>query len=173
MIFLLKQIKLYKMKSIKFLATLLLILIVGCSGKEEKSKSRTAYSKSTTEAPAKKAEPASKRIDLTSKGVGPITSVTLNEAINHEMATHGADVYQKMCTACHMAEKKFIGPSPKGILERRTPEWVMNMILNPEQMVKEDALARDLLIEFNGSPMANQNLTEEDARAVLEYFRTL
>ena len=27
--------------------------------------------------------------------------------------------------------------------------------------------------KFNGSPMANQNLTEAEARAVLEYFRTL
>ena len=49
----------------------------------------------------------------------------------------------------------------------------MNMILNPEQMVKEDATARKLLMEYNGAPMANQNLTEEQARQVLEYFRTL
>jgi cytochrome c len=28
-------------------------------------------------------------------------------------------------------------------------------------------------MESNGSPMANQNLTEEEARSVLEYFRTL
>ena len=89
------------------------------------------------------------------------------------MVTHGEDVYKKMCTACHRADKKFIGPSPTGILERRTPEWVMNMILNPEQMTKEDPLAKDLLMEFNGAPMANQGLSEEDARAVLEYFRTL
>jgi cytochrome c2 len=89
------------------------------------------------------------------------------------MATHGKEIYEKMCTACHKAEKKFIGPAPKGILERRSPEWVMNMILAPEKMVKEDPLAKDLLMEFNGSPMANQNLTKEEARAVLEYFRTL
>ena len=75
--------------------------------------------------------------------------------------------------ACHRPDKKFIGPAPKGVLERRTPEWVMNMILNPEEMVQKDPLAKDLLVEFNGSPMANQNLTEEEARAVLEYFRTL
>jgi hypothetical protein len=49
----------------------------------------------------------------------------------------------------------------------------MNMILNPEEMTKNDPLAKALLIEFNGSPMANQNLTEEEARQVLEYFRTL
>ena len=89
------------------------------------------------------------------------------------MAAKGKDVYEKMCTACHKVDKRFIGPAPKGILERRSPEWVMNMILAPERMVREDPLAKDLLIEFNGSPMANQGLTEEEARQVLEYFRTL
>ena len=47
------------------------------------------------------------------------------------------------------------------------------MILDPEKMVQEDPIAKQLLIDFNGSPMANQNLTDEEARAVLEYFRTL
>ncbi len=89
------------------------------------------------------------------------------------MATHGEDVFKKMCTACHRPDKKFIGPAPKDVLKRRSPEWVMNMILNPEEMVQKDPLAKELLIEFNGSPMANQGLTEEDARAVLEYFRTI
>ena len=58
-------------------------------------------------------------------------------------------------------------------MQRRSPEWTMNMILNPEEMVKKDPLAKELLIKFNGSPMANQNLTEDEARQVLEYFRTL
>jgi mono/diheme cytochrome c family protein len=93
--------------------------------------------------------------------------------INEAMAAQGGEIFKKMCTACHRTDKKFIGPAPAGVLERRTPEWVMNMILNPEGMVKEDPLAKELLMEFNGSPMANQNLTEEEARAVLEYFRTL
>lgn len=75
--------------------------------------------------------------------------------------------------ACHKPDKKFIGPAPTGILERRTPEWIMNMILDPEGMTKNDPLAKALLVEFNGSPMANQHLTEEEARQVLEYFRTL
>jgi hypothetical protein len=49
----------------------------------------------------------------------------------------------------------------------------MNMILNPQEMVQKDPLANDLLKEFNGSPMSNQGLTEDQARAILEYFRTL
>ncbi len=93
--------------------------------------------------------------------------------VDEAMATAGGDIYKKMCTACHRIGKKFIGPAPNGILERRTPEWVMNMILNPEGMVSEDPLAKALLMEFNGAPMANQGLSEEDARSVLEYFRTL
>ena len=32
---------------------------------------------------------------------------------------------------------------------------------------------KKLLIEYNGSPMANQNLTEKEARDVVEYFRTI
>ncbi len=106
-------------------------------------------------------------------GVGPIQNFTLPGEIDQEMVANGKEVYDIKCTACHKAEKKFIGPSPKGILERRTATWVMNMILNPEEMVQKDPIAKKLFIEYNGSPMANQNLTEDEARAVLEYFRTL
>jgi hypothetical protein len=49
----------------------------------------------------------------------------------------------------------------------------MNMILNPEKMIQQDPIAKQLLIEANLAPMANQHLTEEQARKVLEYFRTL
>lgn len=156
---------------------MLTLLIMSCGGKEEKKEEKFSYSKKsvTTEATTKKEEkvPASKRVDLSTKGVGPILSLELPAEIDQSMATHGEDVFKKMCTACHRADKKFIGPAPTGLLDRRSPEWVMNMILNPEEMVQKDALAKELLIEFNGSPMANQNLSEEDARAVLEYFRTL
>lgn len=154
------------------------LLLLGCGGKEEKKKEgfnveRTKAAKQKVETPVANEVKASERIDLTNKGVGPITSVTLDATVNQELATKGEEVYNKMCLACHRIGKKFIGPAPNGILERRTPEWVMNMILNPEKMVKEDPLAKDLLVEFNGSPMANQGLNEEEARAILEYFRTL
>ena len=163
--------------AIKLWLVLFVTLLVSCGGKEEKKKEGFSYQKKTTTekatTPKEEKVPASKKIDLANKGVGPISSVTLDAEVDQKMASHGAEVYKKMCTACHRADKKFIGPAPVGILKRRSPEWVMNMILNPEQMVKEDPLAKELLMEFNGSPMANQNLSKEDARAVLEYFRTL
>ena len=164
------------MKTLKILSLFFAFAIFSCGGGEEKKQESTKVKLKKTEkkVEAKKTTTkASETIDLTNKGVGPITSVTLGAEIDQAMATHGAEVYKKMCTACHKPDKKFIGPAPKDILKRRTPEWIMNIILDPEGMVKNDPLAKQLLIEFNGSPMANQNLTEEEARAVLEYFRTL
>ncbi|WP_420601152.1 c-type cytochrome [Flagellimonas sp.] len=155
-----------------------MLLLLSCGGKEEKKKEGFEVQRQkTTEQPVKAVETntqkASEKVDLTNKGVGPIKSITISDDIDQTLAEEGKAVYDQMCLACHRIGKKFIGPAPNGILERRTPEWVMNMILNPEGMVKEDPLAKELLLEFNGSPMANQGLTEEQARAVLEYFRTL
>lgn len=163
--------------TLKLLSLFLTLMVLSCGGEEKKEeKTKVQLKKQTT---TKKVEAktdntkASETIDLTNKGVGPIKSLTLPAEIDQAMVAKGKDVYDKMCTACHRVDKKFIGPPPTGILEKRTPEWVMNMILDPEGMVKNDPLAKKLLIEFNGSPMANQNLTEEESRAVLEYFRTL
>ena len=69
-------------------------------------------------------------------------------------------------------EERYIGPALQDVTERRTPEWIMNMILNPEEMTKKDPIAKELLAEYL-SPMANQSLEEEEARKILEYFRTL
>lgn len=147
------------------------ILIISC-GEDNKKPTDAANGKEPIEN-TQELEPASKRITLENKGVGPITKIDIPVEIDQEMAAQGKLTYEKMCTACHKPDQKHIGPAPKGIMDRRAPEWIMNMILVPEKMVQEDPLAKELLMEFNGSPMANQNLTQEEARAVLEYFRTL
>lgn len=163
------------------MAALAIFVLVGCGGKEEKQVESAVKigQPAATEAVAEDTSssdsevPPSQRVDLTNKGIGPIKSVTIGDAIDEDMAALGADVFKANCTACHKPDRKFIGPAPKGIMERRTPEWIMNMIMDPEGMVQDDPLAKALLIEFNGSPMANQNMTEEQSRQILEYFRTL
>ncbi|MCR9227904.1 MAG: cytochrome c [Flavobacteriaceae bacterium] len=166
--------------TIKGITILFALILVGCGGKTEEKKEEgfsVQRKKAATEQPIQtntaNEVKASERVDMTTKGVGPIKSVDLSPEIDQTMATTGKEVYDQMCLACHRIGKKFIGPPPNGILERRTPEWVMNMILNPQEMVQQDPLAKDLLKEFNGSPMSNQGLTEDQARAILEYFRTL
>ena len=168
------------MKLRKILTLLLLVFLVSC-GSDDKKKpnynSKTVKKSAVKEATETKSGPNKNGtnddlIDLENKGIGPIKSVTLGD-LDQTMADKGKQLFKTKCSSCHRTNKKFIGPSPTGILKRRSPEWVMNMILNPEEMVKNDPIARQLLIKFNGSPMANQNLTEEETRAVLEYFRTL
>lgn len=109
---------------------------------------------------------------LANKGIGPVTSVELG-AVDQTMVEEGKVIYDQLCVACHKPTEKFIGPAPAGILSRRSPEWVMNMMLNPDQMLKEDPIAKELLAEYNNVPMISQGLTEEQARKILEYFRTL
>jgi hypothetical protein len=60
-----------------------------------------------------------------------------------------------------------------GIYERRSVEWVLNIMLNPDQMLKEDPIAIALLKEYNNILMLNQNLSENEAKSLAEYFRTL
>ena len=156
----------------KFIYSLLFFLIAGfmiaCGGGESASNVKHEAAKPKPKSMLKKKVDPMKDI-----GIGPIKELTLPADIDQAMADKGKTIYKEKCTACHKPTKKFIGPAPKGIFERRNPAWVMNMILNPDEMVKKNDIAKELLKEANGSPMANQNLTEEEARAVVEYFRTL
>lgn len=148
-------------------------LIFSCGEKKEEKKEgfemKTAKPEKKTEA----AEEAAVPVDMDNDGVGPFKDVSFDEAINAEMAAAGEAKYKAICTACHMAEKRMIGPALKGVYERRSPAWVMNMIKNPDGMLKEDPIAKALLKEYNNAIMLNQNLTDDETREVAEYLRTL
>lgn len=165
------------MKKISIILALVVsaFILQNCGGSEEPSKSETpAPRPAQLEVSATESEvPASERITLDNKGVGPIKNLELAESIDANMVARGEALFSTNCSACHKVDKRFIGPSPKGIMLRRSPEWIMNMILDPQKMVEEDRCAKDLLVEFNGAAMANQNMTEDQARDILEFFRTL
>jgi mono/diheme cytochrome c family protein len=149
------------------------LLLFGCGEKKETQKegfemNRTKKEEATTQQ-ASQGVP----VDLNNKGIGPITSVSFDDEIDMELAKAGETKYQMICTACHMIGQRMIGPDLTGIYSRRSPEWVMNMILNPDVMIKEDPIAKALLKEYNGAIMLNQNLSEAETRALAEYLRTL
>lgn len=76
---------------------------------------------------------------------------------------------KKGCKACHKIEEKLTGPALAGVTERREPEWIARMILHPEKMLEVDPTARELLGEFN-TPMPNQNVSPEEAKALMAYL---
>jgi mono/diheme cytochrome c family protein len=147
-------------------------LMVSCGEKKEEKKDGFEMNRAKKEV-KKEAVSEAVPVDMDNKGVGPFTSVSFDDEINTEMATAGQAKFQAICTACHMAEQRMIGPALKSVYDRRSPEWVMNMIINPDGMLKEDPIAKALLKEYNNAIMLNQNLSEEETRNVAEYLRTL
>lgn len=137
------------------------IVLMSCGSDETKS---TAQNVNTT-------TPTTQTIDpTTDKGVGPITSISLESSIDADMAKAGEELFNSKCSACHKMDERKIGPALAEVTKRRTPEWIMNMIMNPDKMVQENAQAKQLLMEYS-APMANQSLTESETRTILEYFR--
>jgi hypothetical protein len=155
------------------LTIFVLSIFISCGSKEEKKK---GFEYNRTQKEVKKTsatEGSSVPVDLDNKGIGPITSVDFSQPVDQNIATQGENAFKQKCMACHMPARKLIGPAMTGIYERRSPEWVMNLLLNPTEMLKQDPIAKALLKEYNNVMMLNQNLSQDEARAISEYLRTL
>lgn len=135
------------------------LAVTACQKKESPSGGNAAADK-----------PAAAKEEGPSKGVGPISQVALG-ALDAVLAAQGEKTFSGTCSACHKLDARYVGPALAGITKRRTPEWIMNMIMNPTGMTQEDPTAKALLAEY--MTQMSVSATEEDARALLEYFRKL
>ncbi len=104
-------------------------------------------------------------------GIGPVTAPLELGALDAALAERGEELFQLKCMACHRLDERYIGPPLGDVLDRHTPAYVMNMMLNPTEMVERHPYAEALLAEYL-APMPFQDLSEADARALLEYLRT-
>lgn len=104
-------------------------------------------------------------------GIGPITAPVELGAVDPGMAARGEAVFTEKCSACHKMTEKYVGPALGAVTTRRTPAFIMNMILNPQEMIERHPAVKQMLAETM-SFMANQNVSPGDARAILEYLRT-
>lgn len=105
------------------------------------------------------------------KGIGPHQNIELTHPLDEKMVATGKTSYEVKCQSCHkLTDEKLVGPGWKGVTDRRTPEWIMNFVTNVDEMIEKDAAAQKMLEECLVR-MPNQNLSESEARAVLEYMR--
>ena len=87
------------------------------------------------------------------------------------MAANGEKVFGVKSTSCHkLTEEKLVGPGWKGVTSRHTAEWIMNFSTNTDEMLNKDPKAQAQL-EICLVRMPNQNLSDEDARALYEFMR--
>ncbi len=105
-------------------------------------------------------------------GIGPVKSLPLG-AVDKKMADEGKSLYNSKCLMCHDLDQNKIGPAQRNVTKTRTPEFIMNMMLNTSQMEKENASIKELMKKFNNLPMPSPGLNQSQARSVLEYLRTV
>lgn len=110
-------------------------------------------------------------IAFENKGIGPIKHIETKE-IDAQLAKRGEGLFLARCISCHKIDQKYMGPALKGISARRSPEWILNMMLNPLEMTQKDSIAKKLLSIYS-TQMIIQYLTQDDALAIFEYLRTL
>lgn len=104
----------------------------------------------------------------TSIAVPEIAAVSTDPA---EIAAGEAVWGARGCGGCHAWGSKLVGPDLTGIFTRRPIPWVERMVLEPERMVKEDPVAKDLFRSLMVQ-MPKQGVTPEELPKLLAYIKS-
>lgn len=151
----------YSIKSLTGILLTALVLIAGCSGSEENGQKAATGNESGGLTEFEK-----------TNGIGPVNEEVTIGKIDPEKVALGKEIFRTKCSACHKTDQDYVGPALGEVLERRTPTYVMNMILNPVEMTQKHPEARKMLAKFMNQ-MTFQNVTEDEARAIVEYLASV
>ena len=109
----------------------------------------------------------------TDKGIGPVKEVKLGK-IDQRLVDKGNDIYNNKCSACHNIDDVNLAPTLRGITKGLSPVFIMNYLMNTTEMQKKDPYVKKLIQDWKKVPMIkDQHLKENEARAVLEFLRSL
>lgn len=147
-----------------------LLIATACGGEPAPASGESAASSSPTTESTPDAASGELTEDQLVRGIGPIRDLELG-AIDPALVEEGEELFRTKCSACHKLDDRYVGPRLGTVLARRPPEFVMNMILNAEEMVQRHPGVRELLAQFY-TPMPVQVTDPDQARAILEYLRS-
>jgi hypothetical protein len=155
------------MKTLSTLISLSLILLATACGSKETSEQSSA----NTEAPKSMVADPPSYDPKRGEGKWTTESLALKEELDPTWVSSGESIAGVKCTSCHkITEEKLVGPGWKGVTARRTPEWIMNFITNPDPMIDKDPQVQAQL-ELCLVRMPNQSLSDGEARNILEFMR--
>lgn len=153
-----------KLKHTKYFLLLLLIAVLNACGESPKQDPADFGNKK------KNVNPGELSPFEMENGIGPVKQKLTLSPINPELVKKGEKIFETKCGACHKLDEKYVGPAQRDVINRRTPEFILNMMLNPEANYQRHPEIKKLLGEYL-TQMPNQNLTFDEAKAILEYFR--
>jgi len=105
-------------------------------------------------------------------GFGPVKKKLNLGPIDKTMAAEGEKIFESKCASCHKLDERYTGPAQRNVLQRVTPEFFMNTVLNPDENLEKHPHSKEMLAQYM-TKMTNQNVNLKDARTLLEYFRVL
>jgi cytochrome c551/c552 len=145
------------------LLSIIATMAYACGGSSEKKENDSQSSSTETANGNPSYDP--------NRGEGKFTKVDVGEHLDVAKAEAGKKVFDVKCSACHkLTSEKLVGPGWSGVTGRHQPEWIMNFITNTDEMITKDPKAQAQL-EICLVRMPNQNLSDEDARNLLEFMR--
>ncbi|GGG84519.1 hypothetical protein GCM10007415_17100 [Parapedobacter pyrenivorans] len=105
------------------------------------------------------------------RGLGKFDNVEVGDKLDVAMAKDGKVIADLKCASCHKyTDERLVGPGWSGVTAKHQPAWIMNFITNPDPMIDKDPELQAQL-EICLVRMPNQNLSDEDARKILEFMR--
>ncbi len=105
------------------------------------------------------------------RGEGKFDAVEVGDKLDVALAKEGKTISDLKCASCHKyTDERLVGPGWAGVSEKHKPEWIMNFITNPDPMIDKDPELQAQL-ELCLVRMPNQNLSDEEARSILEFMR--
>lgn len=140
------------------------MFFVACGGDTE----TTTSSSATTEA---KVEEKIDVMDYDPKrGLGKYENVELGDIDNDKVA-EGKAIFETKCQSCHkLTDERLVGPGWAGVSNKHKPEWLLNFIVDPDPMIDIDPELQAQL-EVCLVRMPNQNISDDEAFALLEFMR--
>lgn len=146
----------------------LALFFAACGGSAEKD---NATSSETTEENTDDPEKDENPSYDPNRGEGKFHDVELSDNLDAAMAAKGEKVSELKCLSCHkLTDERLVGPGWKGVTSRHQPEWIMNFMTNTDAMIDQDPKVQAML-EICLVRMPNQNLSDDEARGILEFMR--
>jgi len=89
--------------------------------------------------------------------------------------SRGETIFRTRCATCHTVTGKelagALGPDLLGVTRKRDPQWLLDWLKAPDQMLKKkDPIAMALYEQYNRLAMPNMRLHKEEALALLHYL---
>ncbi|HJV65733.1 MAG TPA: cytochrome c [Geomonas sp.] len=88
------------------------------------------------------------------------------------LAEDGKELFQKQCSSCHtIGGGNGVGPDLQGVAARRSAEWLVRVITEPDQLAADKDPAQLELVKKFGMEMPKLGISAEDAKKLVAFLQ--